>query len=121
MLDLCKAVQITQHIEDIAADLLRALRSVPSLWLDRDTGAKAFFDQLTDRFLQLLRWQCTESILNNRLAGQEFRMPVKIFIEGSNDHRTFLIAHILQELAGSLLFYGFHTKLEGSWVKIFAA
>ena len=40
-------------------------------------------------------------------------MSVEIFIEGSNDYRTFLIAHILQELTGSLLFYGFHTKLEG--------
>ena len=111
--ELRKAIQIAQHIENIAADLLRSLRSVPGLWLDRDTGAKALFNQLTDRFLQLLRWQCTESILNDRLAGQEFRMPVEIFIEGSNDHRTFLIAHILQELTGSLLFYGFHTKLEG--------
>ena len=55
---LSKAIQIAQHIEDIAADLLRSLRSVPGLWLDRDTGAKALFNQLTDRFFQLLRWQC---------------------------------------------------------------
>ena len=111
--ELREAVQIAQHIENIAADLLGALWSIPGLWLDWDSRAEAFFNQLTDRFLQLLRWQCTESILNDRLAGQEIRMPVEIFIEGSNDYRTFLIAHILQELTGSLLFYGFHTKLEG--------
>ena len=42
--ELREAIQIAQHIEDIAADLLRSLRSVPGLWLDRDTGAKALFN-----------------------------------------------------------------------------
>ena len=68
--ELREAIQIAQHIENIAADLLRSLRGVPGLWLDRDTGAKVLFNQLADHFLQLLRWQCAESVLNDRLAGQ---------------------------------------------------